>query len=172
MIKKNQKRGLTLIETIIYTGLLAFLCVLVVRASLSMHETYVYVKTLTDMNNAATLSMERLTRYIRDSESINEEASSLDTHPGVLVINIPTGGGGAEEVSFSLDPGDRLVLEQEGEDAVFLTPDHLEVSNLIFREITTAHSTGVKIELSISNTIKGDVIERSYFNSIIMRGSY
>lgn len=172
MIKKNNNRGLTLVEVIIYTGLLAFLCVLVVRASLSMHETYVYVKTLTDINNAATLSMERMSRYIRDAESINGALSVLGSDPSVLVLNIPVGAGETEEVSFSRDAQDRLVLQEEGEDPIIITPDHLEVSNLVFRTITTSHSEAIKIELSIANTIKGETVERNYYNSIIMRGSY
>jgi hypothetical protein len=137
-----------------------------------MHETYVYVKTLTDINNAATLSMERITRFVREAESINGTESVLGSDPGILVLNMPVGGGETEEVSFSKDAQDRLVLQQEGEGQVVITPDHLEISNLVFRTITTTHSQGVKIELSIANDIKGETVERNYYNSIIMRGSY
>lgn len=171
MNNRNKKRGITLIEVVVYTALLAFLTVLVIRASLSMYDTYVYVKVLSDINNSATLSMERMGREIRDAESIDVGLSTFESNPGVLVINT-TNGESSESVSFFIDASSRLVIQREGEEPSPLTESQLEISNLVFRHIITDHSEAVKIELSVQNTVKGEVIERNYYNTIILKGSY
>lgn len=171
MNKFTKKRGITLIEVVVYTALLAFLSVLVIRASLSMYDTYVYVTVLSDINNSATLASERLTREIRDAETVDIVSSTLDSSPGLLVVNSPSGEATISK-SFYINEQDQLVIEEEGGNPIALTEDQLEVTNLVFRHIVTNHSEAIKVEMTLQNTVKGEVIERNYFNTILLRASY
>jgi len=53
-----------------------------------------------------------------------------------------------------------------------LIPNHLEVTNLVFRQVSSANSEGVKIEMTISNTVGTTNIDLVFYESVVLRGSY
>src|SRR3989344_4982017 len=91
-IRQIQKKslfssGFSLIELIIYASILALILIVMVHTMFGIGSSYVNLKVMRNAENSAAVAMERMTRDIRDAESINLGASTLNAHPGKLMLN-------------------------------------------------------------------------------------
>ncbi|PIP86486.1 hypothetical protein COV42_00575 [Candidatus Campbellbacteria bacterium CG11_big_fil_rev_8_21_14_0_20_44_21] len=170
--KRNseKRRGFTLIEMIIYTSILSAVFVLVVNTLLLISRSYRSIKLTNDINNSASLSLERLTREIRLAESVNAGSSILGAHPGSLVLNT-TEEGSPATLNFFLED-DALKLSKDGLLSGLLTRDNIEVSNLVFKLSSGENSEMVKIEMTLTGSEKGMIKSDNFYTSAVLRGSY
>ena len=165
MIKKNTK-GFSLIEMIVYVSILSVVFVIVVNTLLIVSRSYSSIKVSLDINNSATVSMERMIREIRKARSIDLIQSTLNSHPGRLVLNTIDEEGLPLVVDFYLG-NDTLKLKEGGVFSGDLT-DGVNVTNLVFRRISNGTSEAIKIEMELSNEDKNKV----FYNTIVLTGSY
>src|SRR3989344_3684025 len=122
------QRAFSLVEMLIYAAILALALVIIAQSGAS--------------------AFDRLTRDIRQSQSINVAGSTLGAHPGKLILNTSTASGTPATLEFYVESG-ALNVKQDSVFLGALTSPKVAVSNLIFRSISTAESSGVKIELSL-----------------------
>ena len=84
-----------------------------------------------DIQASSSLSLQRITDAIHRADDINETNSVFDNDDGVLALTLDT------EVSFYLDDGD-LYMKEGVAEAIQLNPDSVTVTQLRFRQITSA----------------------------------
>ena len=153
------KKGFTLIETIIYTAIIAVIFILVVNSLSIVIKAFNQGRVAIKINNSAEVAMERMTREIRFAYDI--DGSSDLSH---LVLNT--------DVEFYLDSGKIMIIDR-GTNAVALTSDDLTVTNLIFRQINSSSvSKAVKIEMAIQGSSGNYQKTENFYNTAILRGSY
>ena len=153
------KKGFTLIETIIYTAIIAAIFILVVNSLSIVIKAFNQGRVAIKINNSAEVAMERMTREIRFAYDI--DGSSDLSH---LVLNT--------DVEFYLDSGKIMIIDR-GANAVALTSDDLTVTNLIFRQINSSSvSKAVKIEMAIQGSSGNYQKTENFYNTAILRGSY
>lgn len=162
-----------MIEIIIYTAILAVIFILVVNSLSVAMKAFNQGRVAVKINNSAETAIERMAREIRFAFDI--DASSLfGSSPGRLVLN--TYDLGSPEtpttIEFYLDSG-KLMIKEGILDAEQLTSSDLDVTNLIFRQITTPlMSRAVKIEMTIRGSSGNYQKTEDFHDTIILRGSY
>src|SRR3989344_3568884 len=163
-------RGFSLIELIIYASILALILIVMVHTMFGIGSSYVNLKVMRNAENSAAVAMERMTRDIRDAESINLGASTLNAHPGKLLLNVLVGET-LQTVEFSLS-STTLRVKENGVDQGPLTATNTAVTNLVFRPLQSLESEAVKIEMSVEGR-EGNIIKTyKLYSTIILRGSY
>lgn len=171
-VKCSAKGGFTLLEALLYVVLLVIISVFVVGAILSMARAASEVRLSRAINNSAAVSLERMVRDIREADEIDETGSIFGTHPGRLTLRASDDDGNSTTTEFELDADDILTVEVNAGGQAPLTAEELEVSNLIFRQIVSSSSRAVKIELAMRNRRGKRIIERNYYDTAVLRGTY
>jgi len=168
MRQGTSQKGLTLIETVVYISVLVVVIVGIVSAVVFATRTLGELKVSRDVRNSAITALERMGRDIRQAESIDVGASSFDTNADNVVLNT---GGTPTTVEFYLDGG-VVKVREEGSYTGDLTLPSVTATSLTFRQMTTANSSGVKVELSLQNTEGAVVATTTFYTSGVLRGSY
>lgn len=86
MKMKQLQKGFTLVEILIYTAIFTLLLFVVVQTLVSFVETQGELRSLRRVENSAVVFLDRISREIREAESVNVSGSTLGTHPGKLSI--------------------------------------------------------------------------------------
>lgn len=165
-LQKNS-RGFSLVETIIYLGLLVLVMVGIVNLLLLMSRTARYLETAQHVQTSATVALDRMVRDIRNAQSVDVAQSTLGTNPGVLTLNTTTVAGVAQTLQFYVLNG-AVRVKQDGVDLGPLTLSDVTVSSLVFNHITTSVSRGVKVSLSLSSGAQS----ASFYSTAVLRDSY
>lgn len=169
-ISMNKKEGFTLLEVLIYTAVLAMLLIIVSKSLIVVISTYRAFDARRDIQDSAISSIERITREIRNAGSVSTSGSAFGSNPGSLVISVNEEGTPVTR-EFSISNG-RLHLYEDGNDLGPLTSADVEVQNLIFYHLTTENSELVKIELGLVAGEGKNQVNKSFFFSTVLRGSY
>ena len=167
-ITKKAKSGYTLVETIIYVGILSIVYFLIVSTLISFNSSYRNVVALRIVDNSAIDAMERMTRDIRLASIIDTGNSTLGTSPGVLTL-IATSGGVSTTTKFYVQSG-VLKVDVNGSYYGPLTLASATVTSLTFRRLSTTTSEAVKIDMIISGVTGPVTKTKSYHSTIILRG--
>ena len=170
MFRQRNKRGVSLIETLVYVAILAIILTFVMSGVLSLFKVSERVRSSRLINQTASVALERMVRDIRDAVSIDISGSILDIHPGSLTM-LTVGGGGANiSVKYALS-GDKLVRIL-GTDEEIMTPNNVVISQLVFKHITTTNSEAVKIKMLIEDEDQEIGETREYSIIVVLRNSY
>jgi len=164
----ERKKGMTLVEAVVYIAITVILIVGIVGTVVFVIRTLGDLKASRDVRNSAVTVLERIGRDLRQAESVNGAASSFDSHPGNVLLNT---GGTPGTIEFYIESGGIKVRE----DGVYLgdlTLLTVTVTNLIFRQTDTTNSEGVKVEITLQNNDGTVVNATSFYTSGVLRGSY
>ena len=171
MIKKFPKNesGFTLIEAIIYIAIFVMLSALLIDSLVVISKAYDDVRVNRDMLSSVNTSMERIAHDIKSASSwVSGSSNSVfATSPGKLTIK---NFDNTTEV-FELISGDVQFTDQTGY-VSNLTGSHVFVDSLIFRDISTANSKAVKIEITMHSLRYPSAKSLSLSDTVVLRGSY
>lgn len=163
--------GFSLVETLLYVALLALSLLVVMQTLVAFTRSFAVFRAVAQIEQSATLSLERMVREIRDAHDISDTGSIFGTHPGQLFLNTTTAAGAARTVLFSLNGG-ALVLTEDGMVTGSLTGSTTRVANLVFRKITTERSKGVKIEVTLMAGSGPAARSENFYATAVLRDSY
>lgn len=162
--------GYTISETLLYVAFLTFLLAVIINMFLFISTSYRHIRVNRDLEVAASTALERLTREARNADTIGA-GSVFDSHPGTLVLSLTNSVGLVSTVSAYLD-GDMVMLAEGAVAGEPLLPSSVRATSLVFRQVSTPVSTGVRIELTLEAT-SGDVVKsESFVSAAMLRGSY
>ncbi|MBU3925874.1 type II secretion system GspH family protein [Patescibacteria group bacterium] len=169
----KNKQGMSLIEVIFYTAIIAIVFILVVNSLSIVIKAFNQGRVSIKINNSAETAMERMTREIRFAYDV-DDSSVLGSSPGHLVLN--TYSTSSPEVTtlieFYIDSG-KLMIKEGDMTADQLTSSDLSVTNLIFREIIASSiSKAVKIEMTLQGSSGNYQKIENFYNTAILRKSY
>lgn len=145
-IIKSQK-GFTLVELVIYIAIVSGFLATTIFFAMRIVEGGQRGRADIEVQQNVRLAMERITREIRSADNLNVEASTFETHPGVLSLasNTPS----LDPVLFFVENG--ILKIQKGTGSAYaLTSNDVEVTNFVVRNLSVANrSTIVQIILNI-----------------------
>ncbi|MDO8482863.1 MAG: hypothetical protein Q7S86_03535 [bacterium] len=167
----NPRQGFSLVETIIYTGLLALILFAVTNMMLLMSHSYNYLKLSRHIHVSAVTALDRMVRDIRNAQSVDTGQSTLGTSPGVLTLNTSTVSGTPQTVQFYVSGGG-IRVKQDGVDVGPVTLPDVALTNLVFRQISTGISSAVKIELTLQAGVGPSARSANFYATAILRDSY
>lgn len=172
MFHASSRQGFSIVEMIIYVGLLAIILVATVNMLLVMTKAYGYLKFSRHIQSSAITALDRMVRDIRNAESVNVSQSTLGTSPGILTLNTTTATSSPQTIQFFVSNG-ALRLKQDGGDIGPLTVSDVTVQNLIFRQMNTGISEAVKIELTLTaGTGRPTARSANFYATALLRDSY
>ncbi|HEY0980358.1 MAG TPA: prepilin-type N-terminal cleavage/methylation domain-containing protein [Candidatus Paceibacterota bacterium] len=156
---KNTNKGYSLLELLVYVALFAMISVLLVHSLVVLMRTYASAQGFRRLQNNGELIIERITREVRDAESIS--TGTFGTHPGTLTL-----ASGGDTVAFAVSNGAATITENST--TGILSTSQVAVTNMVFRRITTPVGEGVKVELTLTAT--GGVIRTaSFYSTALLR---
>ena len=164
------KRGLSLIETMIYIAILLAVLLLFVKLVTSISQSYLTIGVTRRLDAVAGISMDRMTREIRSASDVDVD-SIFGVSPGRLVLKKVNSLGVITRVGF-IAPDSHLRIIEDGVDSGPLFPLSVTTSSLIFRQIDSGVSKGIKIEMALRSDGGGVTRTQNYYSTIILRGTY
>ncbi len=141
--KGGRQAGVTLLETVIYAGLVGVVVIVVMQTLLSTATVYGRARNLRSINDQGIVAMERMLREIKLGHAVGTAGSVFDAHPGTLELGTAVSYSDMTTTTkkFFLQSG-ALVMQDNAAPAVALT-NGITVSNLIFRMIGRPTGGGV-----------------------------
>ncbi len=169
--KKKGQSGFTLIEMVLYIGIVAIISVLAMQSLFIMIRAFTNIRIMQDLNQSGTVAMERMAFEVRSAYDVDLGGSILNSSPGVLALLTTDSGGSNTTAGFSVTTG-TLRVSEGGIDAGALTAPNITVDSLIFNSVITANSEAVKIEIQLSATRGNTTETKTFYDTIILRDSY
>ncbi len=166
-----KNKGFSLVETVVYLGLLIVLLVAIIDSTVLLAKNYRNVKAVRSIENSAISSMDRMVREIRNAKSIDGAQTTYNSSPGSLKLNTTDTSGTAQTLRFYLSGG-KVIMERNGISIGQLTTSNAVVSSLIFRAISTSTSDAIKIEISIESGTTTSYVTKNFYETAILRNSY
>src|SRR4051812_21674584 len=96
-----KKSGFSMVETLVYLALLVLILGAVVASITSIARSYRTLKVIKNVETAGVFVMERMTRDIREAQSLDTVNSVFGTSTGKLVLGATDSFGFATTVEFS-----------------------------------------------------------------------
>lgn len=147
--KKNNKKGYTLVEALVYIAVFILMSFLVVTLILSIGETNKEVSPLNSLSRNAVSVLELLTREIRSSNNIDTANSRFNDANGVLQLNTQDADGYPRTVKFYLESG-VVKLAENGTDLGPLSASEVFVNGLTFNLASSTSQALVRVELDLT----------------------
>ena len=169
-MKLPTNRGYTLLEAIIYIVILAVMSVIFISLLFTMTESFNEFRLTRALVSSASAGLERLVRETQHAATI-DLASNLGVHPGRLLLNTTNATGLPTTLDFYLLAG-ALMVKEGTATAVPITATGVTVDGLIFRQIVTAESTAVKMELTLSAHRGALTRAEKFYATAVLRDSY
>lgn len=166
------RRGTSIIELIIYGAILAFLSVFAMNAFLVISSALAEVRLRRQVNANAELIMERLLREIRFGKS-TEASSVFGAHPSRLSFITFAGPADDTEISGDFRVSEMNLLLQKGSgNALQLNTDDVGITNFVLRQVAAGNAAAIKIELTLEASTTRKIVNKKFYGTAVMRGSY
>ena len=159
--QKNKNTGVTLVEILFYTAVFAVVSLVIVQSMIAMVNAFRQNEVNSDLAQASTI-MEKISREIRDSTSINSITSTtidLDDSVSATTVDFILSGTDIEYYEDDVLIGD-------------LNSTNLSINSLDFTQITTAESVAVKVEMTVQSNRHNSTKTVTYYDTLVLRGSY
>ncbi len=164
----SKHRGFSILEMLIYIAILVLLLAVIMNMVVSVVRSGRIINALRNVENSAVVSLERITRELRQAESINVSLSTLGSNPGRLVLEGTDEAGSPRTVEFYLSLG-RLFLKENGVDVGALSQSDAQVSSLIFRRFAGPNAEGIRIEMTLESGTSTHYRSKKFYSSAILR---
>ncbi len=166
MKKANYSKGYSVVELVIYITLFVLISVVVIQSLIYVMKTYASARSFRTLQQNGELVMERLTREIRQSDSVSIGGSVFGSSPGTLTVSGTDSGGAPYTDVFSVVNG---VSQLSVNGSVSnLSSGEVTVSNLTFWNVATTGSEAIKIKLTLTTT-NIPVITKSFYTTVVLR---
>jgi Tfp pilus assembly protein PilE len=166
---KETKRGYTLLEFILYIGILSIFSTVTVNAIIIMNKKFRVMKTQTELMQGGVI-MDRISREIKKASGVNlltSDSLELKTYDNNRADKI---------VKFYFSSINHSIeIFENGISVGNLNSSNIEVIDLNFTKIIVANRPeegAVKLILTLKH--KGDLQNRQekFYNTVVLRGSY
>ena len=161
------RKGLTLIELIVYITIFAVAFGAIVLFALNILEDATKSRSRQEVQQNARFVMRRIKQTVRAADDLNAGASTFGSHPGVLSLAMDDAGKNPTIFDFASD----AVRIKEGAGlALPLTSSRVKVTNLVFRDHSVTNRVKViRIELTVEHINPEN--QNQYDVSVTLRGT-
>lgn len=160
MLKIKNKKGFTLIETMMYTAFMAIVVSSFVGFALNIKIFRFRLMLMHQASLELDSSLNLMAKNIREAEEVL--SPGVDATSSLLILKMKTG----PNVSFELVDGQ--IYFESGLDSAYLTSKNLATDKLIFKLIMNQDQKGVDIKMEHGNSRS----ENERYNYITKRETY
>lgn len=156
---------------IVYITILAILVGVLSTSLNAILVSYKHIKISRTIETSALTSLERITREIKNGESINSAQSVFGTASSSITIDGKDTLEAAKTSYIYLQNG-VIKIRENGIEKGQLTASTTNVTNFTLRLIDQADSDAVKIEMTIQAGTGDFVKNENFYSTAVLRGSY
>ncbi|HUW71940.1 MAG TPA: type II secretion system protein [Candidatus Humimicrobiaceae bacterium] len=146
---KKTGAGFTLIETLVYIGILAIIVTVIFSFLVWSVRSSTKAKVMRETSDNARRAMEIMTYEIREARTVYTPTTTSTQLSLETLYYLPTGEDITYIDFYICATGTQLCLKKEFQNPIALTSDNVEVSNLVFSRVVTGQIPSVQIELKI-----------------------
>ncbi|OHB03600.1 MAG: hypothetical protein A3B03_02670 [Candidatus Zambryskibacteria bacterium RIFCSPLOWO2_01_FULL_42_41] len=161
MLQSSSFKGYTILETVVYIGILAVIAVLALGAILSIYQSFAKTQIERKLALSGDVALETMIKELRAATTISP-ASVFGANPGALQL-------GSKRFFLS---GNTLQIKDGAGSPENLTASDVTVSNLIFYKTASANSEIIKIEMALQAGSGKFLKTKNFYGSAVMRGAY
>ncbi|MEK7185369.1 MAG: prepilin-type N-terminal cleavage/methylation domain-containing protein [Patescibacteria group bacterium] len=173
-MKNNNKKGFSLVETLVYIGLTALVLVVIVNVLVSITRAQRNIKASRAVEETLVTSFDRMVREIREARTIDPTSNlgvNLVVNAGGLVLNSVDSSEDPRTIEFFVDQG-ILKVEENGVVVGPLMPNSARITSLIFKSVNNSNTDAVRIEMAVESGQDDSLKSSSLTTTTILRGSY
>lgn len=172
-IKNNKhNKGFSLIEIIIYFGLLAVISTLVTTNIISLFKNYNIIRSNQEIEYNAINILDKLTRDVRDARSINITDSSFSVAEGSISLNIAstTNDMVSNNIKFYLN-NNKIKYMKDNVDIGNISTNSVNASNFRIFYINSSSTEAIKVELTLDTIprLSSGSISKKFYTTIQLR---
>lgn len=167
----QKQKGFTLVEMIIYVSFFALLSVLAMQAIMIVMKSFYTLRITQSVNQSATVSVERMSREIRNAYDIDATQSIFGVHPGRLTLKTKNEVGANATIEFYVDGTNQIHLKEDGIEKGSLLTKNTTVTNFVVRYLSNTNSKAIKIEVSFTDSRYSIAQTIKFYDTIVLRGS-
>jgi prepilin-type N-terminal cleavage/methylation domain-containing protein len=170
---RGWKGGYTLVELLIVIAISTILVIAVSAATNSLYTTYRNVESLRQIESAAISILDRITREIKNSTSIDMTNSVFNSDIGRLSLNVSSSTATINTQIYA--SSSRLYISRNGVNLGPLSPNDVKVSLISYNLIATStnSATAIRMELILESPDNSPANwTKSFYSTAIMRGTY
>jgi hypothetical protein len=170
MAIKNKNKGFTLIETIVYAAGIVLILGAISAFLFYMYDWYRNVTIVPRIDRIGVSMVDRISREVRTGATINTSESDFSTSTGSITFTTsptPT----ATTTYFGLENG-RIAYKINGGATEYISPSDITITSLYLTNASSPQSSYIKIDMTITYNLKGQVQNRTYSGLAILRQSY
>lgn len=165
--KIHLNKGFSIIELIVYLAIFTAMSVVVINSFIIVLSTFSTIRTNQDLLDSGSVSMDRISREIRQAKSIDVVNSTSDT----LQLNSTNSSGDNVVIKFKKD-GILLNLYEDGNIVGNLLAQNIILNSISFDRISTGKSEGVKIKMILQDSRSKANKTENFYDTVVLRGGY
>ena len=146
----NTKKGFSLLEMIVYISILVLMLGVIMSIAVSIVRSHRAIRASRSIENSAILSLERITREIRDADNVDSASSVFGADSGRLTLDSIDSSGNPRTVEFYLN-SNTVFLKENGVDLGPLSQADALVRALVFRLVSSPSALGVRVEMTVES---------------------
>lgn len=163
---RENQRGFTLIELVLYTALVGILVVALAHFAMSTSESRNKIVTKNYVEDNGNIAIQRMTREIRQALSVDIGQSVWGVSPGHITLNV----NGADTPVVIEMVGTDLQITLGSNGPYFLLDNQVKAESLIFTDLSlSGDATNIGIELGLKNV--GEDVSPSMANNLLLTTS-
>jgi type II secretory pathway pseudopilin PulG len=160
------KKGFTLIETIIYIAIIGGIVATFVSFSLSISDSRNKTFVIQEVNANSRLALDLITQKIQASTGVNIGNSTFGSDPGVLELSMADSGLNPTIINLDQDDG-VLQIKEGASDPVAIVTDEVKITNLVFTNLTSSSAReNIKVEMTFEYNNSNSDVEFNYSRDI------
>ncbi len=167
----TKKKGFALAEMIVYVTILTLLVGVLVGSLRAVVITYRHTKISRAIETSSLNTLERITREIKNGESITLAQSVFGTATSSLTLVGKDTTEGDKTTYIYVENG-VLKIREDGINKGQLTASSTEVTNFTLSLIDQTVSDAVRIQLTLEAGDGEYAKEETFYSTAILRGSY
>lgn len=167
LLHQPKNAGFTLPEMLVYIALVVIIVVVTTTAVLNFALIIDLLKTRSEMVETAHGSLERLTREVRNAESVDLLESDLLIATSTLAL---VGDGYTTTIAGSTTA---LMVARDSAAFVSLTPSDMEVTEFyVYRYQSASDVEAIRFVMTLTANSSRGTITETFNASAVLRGSY
>lgn len=176
MITLSHRSGISMLETVVYIGILSVFTVVIVAILTQITHTYNRVRVQREVVSNGRLVVETMIQQIASSQAVYGPTSVLGSNTGQLSVVATTDAPPEEtanRVDFWLDNG-RVWMRKEGSATTSVTSPSVRVNQLRLDQISQSLGReAVKITLQITGFADAQFMaSTTLYSTTALRGTY
>lgn len=156
--------GFTLIEVLVYVGVIGGILTSFILFSLSVSESRQKAYVAQEVQGSLRTSVDIVTGRLRAATGVNTGSSTFDVDPGILSLVMADPTKNPTIIDLSADDGSLRITEGAGSPEI-LTGPRISVTHLVFRDLTVPSSGRENIGIELTFSAIGDGQAHTYSKS-------